>query len=471
MWLTIAVCIVTGGLLHGAHGEFDGKKLKMAILKDYQRGVRPVANHTHTTPLKMGMDFRQIIDLDEKHQILSSNVWMRKYWKDEALTWDPDEYNGMKYINLPSTEIWLPDVVLTNSAGKNHDQPQNNVIISYNGEVTWLVTRMYFSACYINTYFFPFDEQNCTLTFASWTHSGFEIDLIQEPEPPSKSYYVNNDEWKLIDIYVRRDVVYYECCPEPYPEVTYTIRIQRRALFYVTNLLAPCCLLSFLVIFGFYLPSDSGERVGLGITILLSYSVFLLMVSEWMPPTSRTVPLIVVYYSVTMLLVTLATAMTIAVLNIHHCAAHTTPVPHVIRFLVLRLLARLVCMNSVSSHWEEEHHHPWNIERTINMFTMNTLDNGHGTDTESVAKNKSKPPGNSPGENGLYASLLMSMREIHKEIRTINARFQRTDIQTGIEDEWKKVAKVIDRFLMLLFAVATCLTSVCLFSQVPHFNL
>ena len=55
------------------------------------------------------------------------------------------------------------------------------------------------------------------------------------------------------------------------------------------------CMCMFLHAFsctGFYMPSDSGEKVTMGITTLLSMTVFLMLVAENMPPTSDVLPLI-----------------------------------------------------------------------------------------------------------------------------------------------------------------------------------
>ena len=54
----------------------------------------------------------------------------------------------------------------------------------------------------------------------------------------------------------------------------------------------PCMLISSMALLGFLLPPDSGEKVSLEITVLLSLAVFLLVVSETMPPTSETFPFI-----------------------------------------------------------------------------------------------------------------------------------------------------------------------------------
>lgn len=68
--------------------------------------------------------------------------------------------------------------------------------------------------------------------------------------------------------------------------------IRRRPLFYVVNLLLPSIFLMVMDIVGFYLPPDSGERVSFKITLLLGYSVFLIIVSDTLPATAIGTPLI-----------------------------------------------------------------------------------------------------------------------------------------------------------------------------------
>jgi len=50
-----------------------------------------------------------------------------------------------------------------------------NVIVTSDGNVTWLSMTIFRSSCNINVKYFPFDEQNCTMKFASWTYDGFQV--------------------------------------------------------------------------------------------------------------------------------------------------------------------------------------------------------------------------------------------------------------------------------------------------------
>lgn len=115
------------------------------------------------------------------------------------------------------------------------------------------------SSCSINVRYFPFDEQNCSMTFASWTYDGYQINLVLNTHEGDISNYIPNSEWHLHKLYVQRNVVFYSCCAEPYPDITFYIHIQRRPLFYVFNMVMPCIMITLVALLGFYIPSDSGK--------------------------------------------------------------------------------------------------------------------------------------------------------------------------------------------------------------------
>ena len=63
---------------------------------------------------------------------------------------------------------------------------------------------------------------------------------------------------------VKRNVVAYECCPEVYIDLVYTIHIRRRTLYYGFNIIIPCLLISSMSLLLFLLPPDAGEKISLG---------------------------------------------------------------------------------------------------------------------------------------------------------------------------------------------------------------
>ena len=62
-----------------------------------------------------------------------------------------------------------------------------------------------------------------------------------------------------------RNVVLYDCCPDnPYIDITYTIKIRRRKLYYIVNIVTPCLMLAALTLVTFTIPPDAGEKISFG---------------------------------------------------------------------------------------------------------------------------------------------------------------------------------------------------------------
>ena len=77
-----------------------------------------------------------------------------------------------------------------------------------------------------------------------------------------------------------------------------------------------------MAVLGFNFPPDSGEKVTLEITVLMSLTMFMNMVSSMQPPSSET-PLIGTYFSCIMIMVASSVVCTIMILNYHHRLATT----------------------------------------------------------------------------------------------------------------------------------------------------
>ena len=173
-----------------------------------------------------------------------------------------------------------------------HEFMRSLAMVSHDGNVFWPPIVRFRSSCKIDITYFPWDDQICHLKLGSWAYDGFQVDVTNRSDNIDLTSYTNNGEWELIDVRSRREVIYYPCCPEPFPDVTFYIQIRRRTLYYSFNVIIPCVMLSMLSLTGFLLPSASGEKVTLGLTVLLAFSVFMLLIAESMPPTSEFIPLI-----------------------------------------------------------------------------------------------------------------------------------------------------------------------------------
>lgn len=96
--------------------------------------------------------------------------------------------------------------------------------------------------------------------------------------------------------------------------------------------------ISCLSVLTFYLPADSGEKVALCITTLLSQTMFFLLMSEIIPSTSLAMPLLGKYLLFTMCLVGLSVLITIVILNVRYRKPSTHKMaPWVRRFFIQQL--------------------------------------------------------------------------------------------------------------------------------------
>ncbi|XP_009888311.1 PREDICTED: neuronal acetylcholine receptor subunit beta-2-like [Charadrius vociferus] len=266
----------------------------------------------------------------------------RSEWEDYRLTWKPEDFDNMKKVRLPSKHIWLPDVVLYNNADGMYEVSfYSNAVISYDGSIFWLPPAIYKSACKIEVKHFPFDQQNCTMKFRSWTYDRTEIDLVLKSEVASLDDFTPSGEWDIVALPGRRNE---NPDDSTYVDITYDFIIRRKPLFYTINLIIPCILITSLAILVFYLPSDCGEKMTLCISVLLALTVFLLLISKIVPPTSLDVPLVGKYLMFTMVLVTFSIVISVCVLNVHHRSPTTHTMPPWVRTLFLRKLPALLFM-------------------------------------------------------------------------------------------------------------------------------
>jgi len=55
------------------------------------------------------------------------------------------------------------------------------------------------------------------------------------------------------------------------PQVVYTLHLRRKPLYYVVNIIIPCCLLSGIAVCSFLLQPNCVDRLGLCTSMLLIY--------------------------------------------------------------------------------------------------------------------------------------------------------------------------------------------------------
>lgn len=117
IWVCVCVCLLICFfycLFAASTSNPDAKRLYDDLLSNYNKLVRPVVNVTDALTVRIKLKLSQLIDVNLKNQIMTTNLWVEQSWYDYKLQWEPKEYGGVEMLHVPSDHIWRPDIVLYN---------------------------------------------------------------------------------------------------------------------------------------------------------------------------------------------------------------------------------------------------------------------------------------------------------------------------------------------------------------------
>ncbi|XP_023330652.1 neuronal acetylcholine receptor subunit alpha-10 isoform X2 [Eurytemora carolleeae] len=173
-------------------------------------------------------------------------------------------------------------------------------------------------------------------------------------------------------------------------------------------------------------------------------TVFLMVIGESMPPTSDKLPLIGLYYGVTISLVSFATGLSVVTLNLHHRGLRGRRVPRVLRYIVFNILARflLIQLDDDTSTGKQQGS---SLEK----------ENSLRSEEELIFKALSEACSVESGSEKIPGVLILLMNRIHASLVNHETRRKQDEMKDRIRIEWQHCALVIDRFLLLVFTVGT----------------
>ncbi|CAJ0923110.1 unnamed protein product, partial [Mesorhabditis belari] len=478
------------------------------LLYDYNRIPRPVRNSSDILTVDVGASLIRIIDVDEKNQVLTTNLWLEMQWYDSKLVWNPDKYGGIKKLHIPSEFLWTPDLVLYNNAAGDPDITiLTDALVTHEGRVFWQPPAIYKSFCPIDVTWFPYDEQNCSMKFGTWTYTGKYVDLRQLPKEKvhitiddkndevehlalgmDLSFFYSSAEWDLLSLKSKRQAVLYaSCCgPEKYIDITYEFLLRRKTLFFTCNLIVPCFLISILTTFVFYL---SDHKITFSISILVTLTVFFLVLIDLMPPTSLVIPMFGRYLITTMILVALSTAVSVVTVNFRFRSGSAHRMSPWIRTLFLQWLPIILMMRRpkkqesevkppalvdpaslVGAKYREEE----KVARSLLRESKKKAQNNKAypgmrmTDLRlNEAETRLFPPEEKLAPTVAFKKPRKKANQMNdaiffnllQQVRFIAEHFMHNEKEAEISDDWTFVAMVLDRLFLVIFSVLNVATT------------
>ncbi|XP_076621652.1 nicotinic acetylcholine receptor beta2 subunit [Colletes latitarsis] len=206
------VCFLILGILHRAMCMYESCKdittnSPLMQLRNYlfctDRMKVPSRNTTVNFEFHM-----QHFTVDEYASFLDLHFWMRWEWKDKFLTWTPSNYDDINWIEVKTSDIWIPKTTLYNSAylGTSVEIPRQECSLHYSGLIVCKPRIVYSTFCTSDRTWWPYDVMNCSIHIDCYSYSanggqinivkkGTEANLLMEMEH-------NNTQWDVFRVSV-----------------------------------------------------------------------------------------------------------------------------------------------------------------------------------------------------------------------------------------------------------------------------
>ncbi|XP_053760141.1 5-hydroxytryptamine receptor 3C-like [Panthera pardus] len=289
-----------------------------------QKDFRPVINYSIPTQVNISFTLSAILDV---------------IWTNPFISWDPEKCGAISKLTVTTENLWLPDIfiveswvpglrntgveILLQGAGQgsvgqthsvgatktyfreehNHGSPTSptemkkcmdvdqtpeglSAYVTNDGHIVYNKPMQVTSICSLDIFYFPFDQQNCTLTFSFFLYTVENMLLGMEKEvweiaDTSRDIVRTQGEWELLGI--NKATPKMSVGSSLFDQIMFYVAIRRRPSLYVINLLVPSSFLISTDALSFYLPAESENRAPFKITLLLGYNVFLLMMNKLLP--------------------------------------------------------------------------------------------------------------------------------------------------------------------------------------------
>ncbi|KAF5921174.1 hypothetical protein HPG69_018574 [Diceros bicornis minor] len=346
--------------------------LTKKLLQKYHKEVRPVHDWTQATTVYLDVFVRAVLDVsvlkaektkhkDAQNQKLKTSVWYREVWDDEFLSWNSSMFDEIREISLPLSAIWAPDIIINEFVDIERSPDLPYVYVNSSGTIKNAKPIQVVSACSLETYAFPFDIQNCSLTFNSILHTVEDVDLAflrsREDIKHDKKAFLNDSEWELLSVPSTYNIL--QSSVGDFAQIQFNVDfsryantlglrgdflamglakhysvgldllfnrflvpgqvvIRRRPLVYVVSLLIPSIFLMLVDLGSFYLPPTCRARIVFKTSVLVGYTIFRVNMSDEMPRSTVSTPLIGVFFTVCMAFLVLSLSKSILLVKFLH---------------------------------------------------------------------------------------------------------------------------------------------------------
>ncbi|XP_072016465.1 neuronal acetylcholine receptor subunit alpha-2-like isoform X2 [Amphiura filiformis] len=219
-------------------------------------------------------------------------------------------------MTIKSTDVWLPGIEAYNT-GTVVENVDADVVVYNTGMMLRIPSVLITFTCKMDLKFFPYDNQVCPLIFGfgSWHHHEDVLRLTQSSPLADLSYHNPSSDFELTNISSKRNVKKYDCCPQKYATITYTLHLKRVSSAYNVKLVLPAALTGFLTLVTFLLPPASYEKITLCGLIFIALLLQLIYLHDIVPASGDTI--LGDYFAFALFIDFFATIIAVVSYNVH----------------------------------------------------------------------------------------------------------------------------------------------------------
>nr|XP_054924740.1 neuronal acetylcholine receptor subunit alpha-10-like [Dermacentor andersoni] len=235
-------------------------------------------------------------------------------WTDDALSWNSSEYGGLTSLDIPTGEIWTPDLSVLNANPEDFHIEYNEVYLQNSGQIFQSPYARIKVPCPMDLADFPRDAHTCKIRFSSLVYSD-DMQQYDTVADLAENALTATDPWQdhQWEVTVFPAWGSGQLLNRTYLELTF--RLRRRSSEHLFSVTLPWLSSVVLMLLVFCLPANSSRRLTLCCINMLLLALMLRRMVPLLGDSYRP-PRIMFFLEGAMLLQAVVAAIAVAFLNV-----------------------------------------------------------------------------------------------------------------------------------------------------------
>ncbi|KAJ7989802.1 hypothetical protein DPEC_G00308280 [Dallia pectoralis] len=250
----------------------------------------------------------ETLSVDIKKLRFQSRLDIDLSWEDPDLSWDTSVYPHDTVV-LPVRKIWTPQFHVYNGVETTTEPGNQDLLVHSNGTVEHSVIMNTVVDCEVNLYKYPFVSDSCAIALNGWANGGCGL-VVKFGNVKS----INGDSGDWVTESVRLDINQVNG-ENHFLWVTLTMRYENPFL----SLVLPSVLITLADAVSYALPVGEGERITFRITLVLSFVMFLIILTNLLPSGGHCSALLQYHFTFCLVMLVVSTLQSMVLTRLAKC--------------------------------------------------------------------------------------------------------------------------------------------------------